>query len=100
VYPIDFLENLGRSRSPIYRRKNLKKFRRKATVRGLEHFKFHRYISNLSRYPPHLTNSSKKNWGRPFFPAPILKNLEKKLGVGINDVLNSTKIRRLGHSHF
>ena len=98
--PIDFFENLGRSRCLIYCRKNLKKIRRKATRNELEPAEFHHRISNLSRFLRHSTNSLKINWGRPRSPAPVQKNPEKILGVGINDVLNSTKFRRLGHSHF
>ena len=94
LHPIDFFENLGRSRSLIYWRKNLKKISRTATVYGLKPTKFHWHISNDSRFPPHSTNSSKKNWVRPCSPAPIQKKLEKLPGVGEGNVLKSTEFRR------
>ena len=100
LHPINFYENLRRSPSPIYRRKNLKKFRRKATVCGLESAEFHRYISNLFRYPPHSSKSSEKNWGRPSSPAPVQKNLENISGVGIDNMLKSTEFRRFASNRF
>ena len=98
--PIDFFGNLGRSRSLIYSPKNLKKIRGEATACGLKLSKFHRSISKRSLFPKHLTNSSKKIWGRPCSPAPIQKNLEKILGVGINNMLKFTEFRRFALNPF
>ena len=100
LHPIDFFENLGRSRSLIHCRKNLKKIRRKATVCELNRSKFHCRISNGSPFLRLLTNSSKKIWGRPCSPAPAQKNLENILGMWIDNVLRFTKFRWLCSIHF
>ena len=100
LLPIDFFENLGRSRSLSYRRKKPKKILGKGSKNELEPTKFHCRISNHSRFPRHSTNSSKKYSGQPRSPAPGRKNLEKIQNVGIDDVLTCTEFSRLGSNRF
>ena len=100
LLPIDFLENLGRSRSLTFCRKNVKKILREGIEGGLEPTKFRRCISNRFRFFRYSTISSKKNWGQPRSPAPDPKNLEKSLEVDVNDVLKSAEFRRPGLNRF
>ena len=95
LIPVDFLGNLGRSRSLSFCQINLRKITKERSKVVLEPTKFHCRTSNRFCFLKHSKNLSKKFWGWPGSPVPCLKNLEKILSVDMVNVLKSTDFRRL-----
>ena len=91
--PVDFFENLRRSRSLTSRRKNPKKIREDENGIVLELTKFCRRISNRFGFLKHSENLWKFFWGWPGSPVPSLKNLVKIQRVEIDSVLKATEFR-------
>ena len=96
LIPVDFFENLWRSRPLSYRQKNLKKIARKRIKVVLEINKVRCCILNRFRFPTHSKNLSKKIWGRPISPAPAPKNFVKILSVDVDDMFKFTEFRWSG----